>query len=54
MPPRKTAAKTEAAMPIIWADGLKRYYRDMLLSRGLEEEGGELDGMGLFGGFCHH
>ena len=53
MPPRKTAAKTEAAKPNISADDLKRYYRDMLLIRRFEEKAGQLYGMGLIGGFCH-
>src|SRR2546430_4076696 len=32
---------------------LLQYYRDMLLIRRFEEGDGQLDGMGLIGGFCH-
>lgn len=53
MPPRKTAAKTEATKPNIAAEDLKQYYRDMLLIRRFEEKAGQLYGMGLIGGFCH-
>ena len=53
MPPRKTAAKPEAATPNVSAEDLKRYYREMLLIRRFEEKAGQLYGMGLIGGFCH-
>ncbi|HZH47768.1 MAG TPA: thiamine pyrophosphate-dependent enzyme, partial [Roseococcus sp.] len=32
---------------------LTKAYRDMLLIRRFEEKAGQLDGMGLIGGFCH-
>src|SRR3990167_7132841 len=32
---------------------LLEYYRQMLLIRRFEEKAGQLNGMGLIGGFCH-
>ena len=45
----KSAGEADRAGP----DGLKKFYRDMLLIRRFEEKAGQLYGMGLIGGFCH-
>src|SRR5438874_3894875 len=49
----KPAKLAEPAVAGAGAEGLKRYYHDMLLIRRFEERAGQLYGMGLIGGFCH-
>ena len=48
------AAKKTTKKPNVSADELLEYYKDMLLIRRFEEKAGQLYGMGLIGGFCHH
>jgi pyruvate dehydrogenase E1 component alpha subunit len=49
---RKTN-RVKPAEPHVSAEGLKRWYTDMLLIRRFEERAGQMYGMGLIGGFCH-
>ena len=41
------------AEPVVSADDLLNFYREMLLVRRFEEKAGQMYGMGLIGGFCH-
>src|SRR3981189_1687313 len=49
---RKTN-RVKPAEPHVSAEALKRWYTDMLLIRRFEERAGQMNGMGLIGGFCH-
>jgi len=46
-------APASGTAPPVTAEGMLRFYRDMLLIRRFEEKAGQLYGMGLIGGFCH-
>jgi pyruvate dehydrogenase E1 component alpha subunit len=53
MPAKRKTKPVTLAEPAVSADGLKRFYQDMLLIRRFEERAGQMYGMGLIGGFCH-
>src|ERR1700742_1088421 len=51
---KANGSDAKASGPAAGKDELLEYYRDMLLIRRFEERAGQLYGMGLIGGFCHH
>ena len=50
---RKPKLGEAPAEPVVSADDLLNFYREMLLVRRFEEKAGQMYGMGLIGGFCH-
>jgi pyruvate dehydrogenase E1 component alpha subunit len=50
---RKPKLEAAPAEPVVSADDLLNFYREMLLVRRFEEKAGQMYGMGLVGGFCH-
>ncbi|MGO9787743.1 MAG: thiamine pyrophosphate-dependent enzyme, partial [Stellaceae bacterium] len=53
---RKPRTKTDQGPPPeaeVSAEKMLEFYRSMLLIRRFEEKAGQMNGMGLIGGFCH-